>query len=54
VTPDRCQVPVSARLDAQALNRLKSKGGGYLTRINDILTNLDGGGSGHPAGSPAS
>jgi uncharacterized protein (DUF4415 family) len=34
------KVAVSVRLDAQVLNWLKSKGGGHLTRINDILTNL--------------
>ena len=34
------KVAVSVRLDAQVLHWLKSKGGGHLTRINDILTNL--------------
>jgi uncharacterized protein (DUF4415 family) len=34
------KVAVSARLDAQVLNWLMSKGEGHLTRINDILTNL--------------
>jgi uncharacterized protein (DUF4415 family) len=34
------KVAVSARLDAQVLNWLRSKGEGHLTRINDILTNL--------------
>jgi uncharacterized protein (DUF4415 family) len=34
------KVAVSVRLDPQVLDWLKSKGGGHLTRINDILTNL--------------
>ena len=34
------KVAVIARLDAQVLNWLMSKGEGHLTRINDILTNL--------------
>ena len=34
------KVAVSVRLDAQVLDWLRSKGGGHLTRINDILTNL--------------
>jgi uncharacterized protein (DUF4415 family) len=34
------KVAVSVRLDAQVVSWLKSKGEGYLTRINDILTNL--------------
>ena len=37
---DRKKVPVSVRLDPQVIDWLKSKGGGHLTRINDILTNL--------------
>ena len=36
----RPKVPVSVRLDPRVLEWLKSKGGGHLTRINDILTNL--------------
>jgi len=36
----RRKVAVSVRLDARVLDWLKSKGGGHLTRINDILTNL--------------
>jgi uncharacterized protein (DUF4415 family) len=36
----KAKVPVSLRLDAQVLAWLKSKGGGHLTRINDILTNV--------------
>lgn len=36
----RRKVAVSIRLDARVLDWLKSKGGGHLTRINDILTNL--------------
>jgi uncharacterized protein (DUF4415 family) len=36
----RPKVPVSVRLDPRVLEWLKSKGEGYLTRINDILTNL--------------
>ena len=36
----RRKVAVSVRLDPQVLDWLKSKGGGHLTRINDILTNL--------------
>ena len=31
---------MSVRLDAQVLDWLRPKGGGHLTRINDILTNL--------------
>ena len=31
---------VSARLDPQVLDWLRSKGQGHLTRINDILSNL--------------
>ena len=34
------ELAVSIRLDPQVLSWLKSKGGGRLTRINDILTNL--------------
>ena len=34
------KVAVSVRLDPQVLTWLKSKGGGHLTRINDILVNL--------------
>jgi uncharacterized protein (DUF4415 family) len=34
------KVAVSVRLDPQVVNWLKAKGAGYLTRINDILTNL--------------
>jgi uncharacterized protein (DUF4415 family) len=34
------KVAVSVRLAPQVLDWLKSKGGGHLTRINDILTNL--------------
>ncbi len=34
------KVPVSVRLDPQALEWLRSKGEGHLTRINDILANL--------------
>jgi uncharacterized protein (DUF4415 family) len=34
------KVAVSVRLDPRVLDWLKSKGGGHLTRINDILTNL--------------
>jgi uncharacterized protein (DUF4415 family) len=36
----RRKVPVSVRLDPQALDWLRAKGEGHLTRINDILTNL--------------
>jgi uncharacterized protein (DUF4415 family) len=36
----RRKVAVSVRLDPQVLDWLKSKGGGYLTRVNDILTNV--------------
>src|SRR6516165_4144139 len=36
----RRKVAVSVRLDPQVLDWLKSKGGGHLTRINDILMNL--------------
>ena len=36
----RRKVPVSVRLDPEVLEWLRSKGEGYLTRINDILTNL--------------
>ena len=36
----RSKVAVSVRLDPQVLERLRSKGEGHLTRINDILTNL--------------
>jgi uncharacterized protein (DUF4415 family) len=31
---------VSARLDPRVLERLRGKGEGHLTRINDILVNL--------------
>ena len=34
------KIAVSVRLDEQVLHWLKAKGGGHLTRINDILTNL--------------
>ena len=34
------KVAVSVRLDARMLSWLRSKGGGHLTRINDILANL--------------
>ncbi len=34
------KVAVSVRLDAPVLEWLRSKGGGHLTRINDILTRL--------------
>ena len=34
------KVAVSLRLDPRILDWLKSKGGGHLTRINDILVNL--------------
>lgn len=34
------KVAVSVRLDPPVLEWLKSKGGGHLTRINDILTRL--------------
>ena len=36
----RPKVPVSVRLDPGVLAWLKSKGGGHLTRINDILRNI--------------
>src|SRR5258708_33077179 len=36
----RRKVAVSVRLDPRVLAWLKSKGDGYLTRINDILSNL--------------
>ena len=36
----RRKVAVSVRLDPRVLDWLRSKGEGYLTRINDILTNL--------------
>jgi uncharacterized protein (DUF4415 family) len=36
----RPKVPVSVRLDPSVLAWLKSKGGGHLTRINDILRNI--------------
>jgi uncharacterized protein (DUF4415 family) len=36
----RRKVPVSVRLDPLVLEWLRSKGGGHLTRINDILLNL--------------
>ena len=36
----RRKVAVSVRLDPQVLDWLKSKGGGHLTRINDILMNV--------------
>lgn len=36
----RRKVAVSVRVDPRVLEWLKSKGGGHLTRINDILTNL--------------
>ena len=35
--------PISVRFDPQALEWLRSKGEGHLTRINDILVNPDGG-----------
>ena len=38
--PVRRKVAVSVRLDPQVLDWLKSKGGGHLTRINDILANM--------------
>ena len=34
------KVAVSVRLDSNVLVWLRSKGGGHLTRINDILMNL--------------
>jgi uncharacterized protein (DUF4415 family) len=34
------KVAVSVRLDPTVLSWLKSKGGGHITRINDILANL--------------
>lgn len=37
---DRRKVPVSVRLDPRVLDWLKAKGGGHLTRINDILANV--------------
>ena len=37
---DRRKVPVSVRIDPQVLEWLRAKGGGHLTRINDILTNV--------------
>ena len=36
----RPKAPVSVRLDPAALEWLKSKGSGHLTRINDILRNI--------------
>src|SRR5215831_17792912 len=36
----RRRLPVSVRLDPRVIEWLKSKGGGHLTRINDILLNL--------------
>ena len=36
----RPKVPVSVRLDPGVLEWLRSKGGGHLTRINDILRNV--------------
>lgn len=36
----RPKVPVSVRLDPSVLEWLRSKGGGHLTRINDILRNV--------------
>src|ERR1039458_8025858 len=36
----RRKVPVTVRLDQQALEWLRGKGEGHLTRINDILVNL--------------
>lgn len=36
----RPKVPVSVRLEPRVLAWLKSKGGGHLTRINDILRNI--------------
>ena len=36
----RRKAAVSVRVDPRVLDWLKSKGGGHLTRINDILTNL--------------
>jgi uncharacterized protein (DUF4415 family) len=34
------KVAVSVRLDPEVLHWLRSKGGGHLTRINDILANV--------------
>jgi uncharacterized protein (DUF4415 family) len=34
------KIPVSLRLDPNVIVWLKSKGSGYLTRINDILLNV--------------
>jgi uncharacterized protein (DUF4415 family) len=34
------KIAVSVRLDPQVLDWLKAKGGGHLTRVNDILANL--------------
>lgn len=34
------KVALSVRLDKPVLDWLKSKGGGHLTRINDILANV--------------
>ena len=36
----RPKVPVSVRLDPRVLEWLRSKGGGHLTRINDILRSV--------------
>ena len=36
----RRKVAVSVRLDPRVIDWLKSKGGGHLTRINDILVNI--------------
>ena len=36
----RPKISVSVRLDARVVEWLKSKGGGHLTRINDILANV--------------
>lgn len=36
----RRKVAVSVRLDPRVVDWLKSKGGGHLTRINDILANV--------------
>ena len=36
----RPKVPVSVRLDPRVLEWLRSKGGGHLTLINDILRNV--------------
>ena len=36
----RKRIPVSVRVDPRVIEWLKSKGPGYLTRINDILVRL--------------